>query len=395
VKVLFIHNKYKQYGGEDVVVELETSILAENGHEVRTIFFDNDTINKPISKFRIAINSFYSFASARSIAKAIKDFKPDIIHIHNLFFIASPSILYVASKHKIPVVLTLHNYRLICANSLLLRNDNVCELCVHKTFPLAGIRYKCYRNSVIESALVTAITGFHKLSGTWKNKVTAFITLNEFSRSKLLYSSLNIPAEKMITKPNFVPDPGEGNQQREDFFLFAGRIVKEKGVHILLKSFAAMPEQKIVIAGDGPEKVSLEKEFATYQNICFIGQMNKMQVRDHMRRCKALICPSIWYEGAPLTIIEAFATGTPVIASRLGSMNESISDGYNGLHFIAGDPDDLKHKIDLFIKETETSKMFYKNARQTYLEKYHPDIHYKAIIDIYIKVMAEKNEKQA
>ena len=292
-------------------------------------------------------------------------------------------------------MLTLHNYRLICANSLLLRNDQVCELCIHKKFPLAGIRYKCYRSSISQSALVTTITGLHKLIGTWRNKVTAFITLNEFSRSKLLYSSLQIPAEKMITKPNFVPDPGEGNQQREDFFLFAGRIVREKGVHILLQSFVTMQEQKIVIVGDGPEKNVLEQQFKNYPNILFAGHVDKTQVREYMKRCKALICPSIWYEGAPLTIIEAFATGTPVIASKLGSMIESISDGHNGLHFIAGDSNDLTARIRIFIKETETSKMFYKNARQTYLEKYHPDIHYRAIIDIYKKVMAKKNEKQA
>ena len=125
-----------------------------------------------------------------------------------------------------------------------------------------------------------------------------------------------------------------------------------------------------------------------------MGQMDKLQVREFMKRCKAFVCPSIWYEVVPLTIIEAFATGTPVIASRLGAMAETVSDGYNGFHFTAGDPNDLRNKISYLIKETETSKMFYNNARQTYLEKYHPGIHYKAIIEIYKKVMA-KNEKPA
>ena len=287
--------------------------------------------------------------------------------------------------------MTLHNYRLICANALLLRNNQVCELCLHKKFPVSGIRYRCYRNSARESGLVTTITGIHKLIGTWKNKVAVFITLNEFSRSKLLYSSLKIPAEKMITKPNFVPDPGEGNEHREDFFLFAGRIVKEKGVLILARAFINMPEQKIVIIGDGPEKDLLEQEFQKYPNISFTGQLDKSQVKMYMKKCKAFICPSIWYEGAPLTIIEAFATGTPVIASRLGSMAESITDGFNGLHFTAGDANDLQNKVRIFLKETESNKMFYKNARQTYLEKYHPDIHYNAILNIYENAIANKN----
>jgi len=372
------------------VLESEISILTEKGHEVRTIFFDNNTIRDTVSKIRTAFKSIYNSSSANAVANIIKEFKPDIIHIHNLFFVASPSVFYVASKFKIPVVLTIHNYRLICSNALLFRNSEVCELCVKKKFPVSGIRYKCYRDSASASALVTTITGIHKLIGAWRKKVSVFITPTEFVRSKLLSSSLDIHPQKMITKSHYAPDPGEGNEQRENFFLFVGRIVKEKGVHILLQSFITMPGQKIVIAGDGPEKNTLESEFKSYQNIVFTGQVDKLQVREYMKKCRALICPSIWYEVVPLTIIEAFAAGTPVIASGLGAMAESVSDGYNGLHFTAGDPLDLKNKIDLFIKETETSKMFYKNARQTYLEKYHPDIHYNAIIDLYKKVMAEK-----
>ena len=388
MKILFIHNRYKQFGGEDVAVELETSILSENGHEVRTVFFDNSPIDGFGSKIKNAFNSIHNFSSARKVAGIIREFGPQIIHIHNLFFIASPAVLYAAKKNKIPVVMTLHNYRLICANALLLRNNQVCELCIHKKLPLAGIRYKCYRNSASESALVTTITGVHKLIGTWKNKVAAFITLNEFSRSKLLYSSLNIAPEKMITKPNFVPDPGEGKEQREDFFLFAGRIVKEKGVHILTEAFADMPQQKIIIIGDGPEKRTLEQKFKNHANISFTGQLDKLQVKEYMKRCKAFICPSIWYEGAPLTIIEAFATGTPVIASRLGAMAESITDGFNGLHFTAGDANDLRNKIGILLRETVDNKMFYKNARQTYLEKYHPEMHYDAILKIYKNAIA-------
>lgn len=389
MKILFIHNRYKQFGGEDVAVELEASILVKKGHEVTTIFFDNKPIQGFFSKIGAALGSVYSFSSAKQVSKNIAKFKPDIIHIHNLFFIASPSILYAASKHNIPVVLTLHNYRLICANALLMRNGEVCELCTQKKFPFSGIRYKCYRNSSVGSAVVISITGIHKFLNTWKNKISTYITLNEFSRSKLLHSSLDIPESKMITKPNFVPDPGEGNMQRENFFLFAGRIVKEKGVHVLAKAFAAMPENKIIIIGEGPELKTLQSEFRENANIIFTGQMEKQKVNDYMKRCKAFICPSIWYEGAPLTIIEAFATGTPVIASRLGSMAESITDGFNGLHFTAGNADDLGKKISLFIKETESNNMFYKNARQTYLEKYQEEIHYNAILKIYQNSIVE------
>ena len=383
MKILFIHNRYKQYGGEDVAVELETSILKERGHEVKTIFFDNAPIEGLFPKITAGFQSIYNSSSASKVSKAIREFKPEIIHIHNLFFIASPSVIYAAHKHRIPVVLTLHNYRLICANALLLRNGQVCELCTQKTFPFAGIRYKCYRNSATESALVTSITGIHKILNTWKNKIHTYVALTEFSRLKILHSSLHIPENKIITKPNFIPDPGEGRIQREEFFLFVGRIVKEKGVHILAKAFAQMPENKVLVIGDGPERITLQEEFKEYPNIHFIGYMEKTKIVEYIKRCKALICPSIWYEGAPLTILEAFATGTPVIASRLGSMIESITDGFNGLHFTAGDAEDLSRTVMLFLKETETNPMFYKNARQTYLQKYHEKIHYDAILKIY------------
>ena len=383
MKILIIHNKYKQFGGEDVAVESESSILIKNKHEVEILYFDNSPIDSHLSRIGSALGAIYNFSSARKVSKMIRQFRPDIIHIHNLFFIASPSVIYAAHKYKVPVILTLHNYRLICANALLLRNNQICELCTQKKFPVSGIRYKCYRDSAIESALVTGITGIHKLFKTWQNKIHTYITLNEFSRSKLLHSSLNISPGRMITKPNFVPDPGEGNVERENFFLFAGRIVKEKGVHVLLKAFANMPEHTIIIIGDGPEKGLLQEGFRTYPNIFFKGQMEKEMVTGYMKRCRAFICPSIWYEGAPLTIIEAFATGTPVIASRLGSMAESITDGFNGLHVTAGDADDLCAKIRSLVQETENNSMLYKNARQTYLEKYHADIHYNAILKIY------------
>ncbi len=377
-----------QAGGEDVAVELESRLLKEKGHDVQVLAFDNSSIRGLFPKIKSALNSFYNFSSAKKLAFVIRQFQPDIIHVHNIFFVASASVLFVARRHRIPVVLTLHNYRLICANALLLRNNKVCELCVQKKFPLAGIRYRCYRNSMTQSALVTGITGIHKLLHTWKNKVTVFIALNEFSRMKLLHSSLRLPENKMVTKPNFIPDCGEGRLPRENFFLFAGRFVNEKGIHVLLKAFACMPENKIIICGDGPEKKFLEQLYSACTNIVFTGQEEKTRVQELMKLCKAFICPSIWYEGAPLTIIEAFAAGTPVIASRLGSMAESIQDGFNGLHFTAGDAEDLQNKVKLLLQLTEASDQLYKNARQTYLDKYHPDVHYYSIMKIYQTALA-------
>jgi glycosyltransferase involved in cell wall biosynthesis len=369
-------------------VEQESRLLLEKGHEVQIMIFDNKVIQGFFPKIKAAFQGIYSFGSARKVARILKQFRPDVIHIHNLFFIASPSVLFIASRYRIPVVLTIHNYRLICSNAHLLRNNQVCELCVQKKFPIYGIRYKCYRNSAAETAFVTAITGTHKLLNTWKKKIAVYIALNEFSKFKLLNSSLQISEKKIVTKPNFILDPGEEDRPREDFFLFVGRIVKEKGIHVLLEAFAGMPGNKLVVIGDGSEKESLRNQYRPYDNIYFSGHAGKHVVLETMRRCKAFICPSLWYEGSPLTIIEAFATGTPVIASKLGSMAESIKDGYNGFHFIAGDVKDLKEKVEYFTKQISQSPDLYKNARQTYKDKYHPDIHYKSVINIYNNVVS-------
>ena len=390
MKILFIHNKYKQYGGEDAALELEASLLKEKGHHVQVLLFDNKEIIGFFSKIKIGRGAFYNINSAKKLEKVISQFKPDVLHIHNMFFVASPSLVFVAHRHKIPVILTLHNYRLICANATLLRNNEICELCIHKKLPLEGILHKCYRNSAIESALVTSITGVHKIINTWKNKITTYITLNDFSRSKLLNSSLQIPASKMIVKSNFVNDFGEGIHPRENFFLFAGRISKEKGVYVLTKAFADMPQYKIIILGSGPEMNALKEKYKSFANIIFKGQVKQKEVREYLKHCKALICPSVWHEGTSLTIMEAFAAGTPVIASRSIKTLVPINDGFNGFHFTPGDPCDLQKKIRLFEIEAAKSKLIYMNARQVYLEHYHPDIHYNAILKIYQKAIEAK-----
>jgi len=371
MRILFIHNRYQQKGGEDVAVELESELLKEKGHEVRVLYFENDHIN-PLR----AIGNSKSYRRGR---EEITNFKPDIVHVHNLFFEATPSVLRAFAVKNIPVVMTVHNYRLICANALLLRNNRPCELCVPHRFPSYGVRFKCYRHSMAASAMVVAITGTHKVKGTWKNMVDRYIFLTDFAKSRFIGSSLKVGSEKMTVKPNFVNDVGIGGE-REDFFLFVGRLSEEKGIETLVE---VAKHFRILIIGEGPYFIADDSGF--------LGKLNREEVLDYMKRCKALIFPSIWYEGLPFTILEAFATGTPVIASKLGSMAEMIQDGHNGFHFEAGNADDLREKLHLFDRLTpEERNQLSANARATYLEKYHPDIHYERIISIYEEVRNEK-----
>lgn len=387
MRILFIHNRYQYRGGEDTTLEMESALLLSRGHEVKILEFNNDQLSSSVSKIKGGLQAFYNGQSASIVEREILNYKPDIIHIHNLFFTASPSVLYKAKQMRTPVVMTVQNYRLICANALLLRDQQVCELCINKVFPLAGIRYKCYRSSYVESALVTAITGTHKLLSSWNKKVDTYIVPSEFLKTKLKGSSLKLPESKIAVKPNFIKDIPALNTNREDFFLFIGRLSPEKGITTLLQCFAATPSLKLVIAGDGPDKNMVQAYAKNAPNITFLGQQPKEQVLELMKKCRALLFPSIWYEGLPLTIIEAFATGTPVIASNLGAMTEMIQDEYNGFYFNPGNTDELRKKIIHLADNIGKYDHLYRNARTTYLEKYHPDVHYTSIMKVYQMAM--------
>lgn len=394
MKVLFIHNQYRQHGGEDVALDLESALLKERGHDVHTVLFSNDAPSGMGGALRSGMNAVYNRKSARKVQQAIREFKPDIIHVHNWFFTASPSVFYAASKEGVPVIMTIHNYRFVCVNALLLRDNHPCELCVNKTFAVPGIRYKCYRNSASQSALVAAITGIHKTLHTWQRKVNNYIVLTPFAKSRLAGSSFKVDPERMIIKPNFIPDPGQGPLPREDFFLYAGRLSVAKGVYDLMQAFTGMPALKLVVIGEGEEKDSLLHQYANAGNITFAGKRSREELIGMMKKCRAVIFPSIWYEGLPFIILEAFATGTPVIASRLGSMQELITHGYNGFHFTPGNVEELRTAIRAAAAGKEMEQM-HQNARKTYLEKYHPDIHYRSILSIYETTIANSRSSNA
>ena len=392
MRILFIHNQYQQAGGEDIAVKLEFDLLKEKGHEAKVILFQNRNPSGFFNRLKMAVKSIYSSSSSNRVKREIREFKPDLIHVHNLFFDASPAVLFAARQMKVPVILTLHNYRLICANALLLRNGKPCELCIDKTFPLSGIRYRCYRSSMSASALVTTITGTHKVLGTWQQKINRFIVLTEFAKSRFMGSSLRVEQDKLFVKPNFLPDPGAGKHDREDYFLFVGRLSVEKGINTLLESFSGKSLQRLVVVGDGPDRESTEARFLDNVRIIFKGWVDKEEVLRYMKRCKALIFPSVWYEGLPFVLVEALATGTPVFASKLGSMEELITHGYNGFHFEAGNSQDLHRKIELFLQLDEKERsQIYDNARATYLKTYHPEIHYQTVLSLYEKVIDEKS----
>jgi glycosyltransferase involved in cell wall biosynthesis len=381
MRILFIHNRYSQRGGEDTAIEMETSLLLQRGHDVKIIFFDNPAETDGLIRKMITFkNAIHNSKSAAILDRAIREFHPDIIHVHNLFFVASPAVLKEAARHRIPVIYTVHNFRLICSNALLLRNNKPCEICVQKKLPLAGIRFACYRKSAIASTMVTLATGLPKLRNDWRKWVSHYVVLTDFAREKLLNSSLGATPEQLVVKPNFIHDRGMGSSQREPYFLYVGRLSEEKGISFLMEAFRRMPDKKLLIVGDGPEKALLSDTYKTAGNIEFVGNRGHDEVVEIMKKSQALIFPSIWYEGLPYVILESFSTGTPVIASRLGSMTSLIQENYNGLFFKPGDVQDIQRAILDFV---ERKMPLYQQSRDTYLNFYNPEIHYKSIIEIY------------
>lgn len=381
MKILIVHNKYQQQGGEDGVFEAETDLLLSHGHSVQQLVFDNRRIETGLDRFLSGLRIFYNPASARKTQECIRAFKPDVIHVHNFVPLASPAVFFVAKRNKIPVVATLHNYRLICPSATLFYDHRIYEKSVHSIFPVDAILKGVYRNSKFQTAGLVAMNAFHNLAGTWRKKIDKFIVLTEFARNKFEDSSLRVDADQFAVKPNFVADPGLGEDRRDDYFLFVGRLSDEKGIDTLLEA-SRLGEFRLTIIGDGPLRNKVEEAAGENTNIEYLGFQKKAVIFNLLKRCKALIFPSVWYEGFGLTIIEAFATGTPVIGSRIGVVPEIITDNFDGLLFTPGDARDLILKIDLMKNPIFAGQMF-GNSRKTYLSRFTPEKNYTILLEIY------------
>jgi glycosyltransferase involved in cell wall biosynthesis len=390
MKILLIHNKYKQPGGEDNVFKTESEMLEANGHQVDSILFDNAEIKTLWDKCINGLKSLYNPTSAKIVANKIESFKPDVIHVHNFVPLVSPSVFFVANRYGVPVVLTLHNFRMICPSATLFHRNTIYERSLRSFFPWDAVCKGVYRDSVLETGILALTIGLHHMLGTWKNRVDFYIALTSFSKSKFADAKMGLPKDKILVKPNSVGDCGMGHEIRRDHFLFVGRLVEEKGLRTLLQA-AMISKFRLIIIGDGPMREEVVEYTRINPNVVYLGSQNKATVVSHMKACKALIFPSLWYEGLPLTILEAFSAGTPVIASGHGSMKEVIQDKVNGMLFEPGREPDLVRCIDAINNETVDSTMLSQKARETYLRYYTPERNYGMLLTIYNKSIAMKH----
>ncbi|WP_276371995.1 glycosyltransferase family 4 protein [Chryseolinea sp. H1M3-3] len=390
MKILMIHNKYQFQGGEDSVFQIESDMLSKHGHKVEQLIFDNKEIKGAFEKFLLVLRGIYNSQSAKELEKVIARFSPDIIHVHNFFPLASPSIFYVAKRKHIPVVVTLHNFRLICPTAVLYFHGKIYEKNIHSIIPWDGILKGVYRNSRLQTAGLAVITTFHNLIGTWRNKVNKFIVLTEFAQKKFKDSILRVSEDQFAVKPNFVEDNGYAQKAREDFFLIVGRLSEEKGILTILESLN-LGTFKLVIIGDGPLKDQVQSAIRAKPNVTYLGFQQKPVIMDYLKRCRALLFPSVCYEGFSMTLLEAFSAGTPVIASKLGSMAEIVQDHENGLHFEPGNPQDMVDKINLINEDPDLAQKLSQNARKTYMDLYTPEKNYTILLDIYTQLLLRKN----
>lgn len=334
-----VHNAYQQYGGEDRVVECEIALLRSAGHDVREVIVSNSSIRSLEDKARVFFKSAFDKNRSEWMGELVRAYEADIVHVHNFFPLLTPAVHAGAKAAGAAVVQTLHNYRLLCANALFLRGGNICEKCLQGS-NVWSVVHRCYRDSVASSLAVARMQTRARVSGSWDNDVHRFIALTEFARQKFIAGGIR--ADRIVVKPNFAKASVTSIAARAGA-LYVGRLSSEKGVQLLVDAWRGLPNLALTVVGDGPDRERLEA--LAPPNVRFIGQVSTERVRVLMSQAAMLLVPSVWYEGFPMTIVEAYAAGLPVFASRIGSLAEVVLDHETGRLFEPGSSDSIRATV--------------------------------------------------
>jgi glycosyltransferase involved in cell wall biosynthesis len=384
MKILMLHNRYLIPGGEDQVTAAETALLRAYGHEVELLEEDNRRVEE-LGRARLALRTVWSQEAYHRIYEKLRG-GFDILHVQNFFPLWSPSVYYAASRNNVPVVQTLHNYRLMCVNSLLFRDQHLCEECMGHFLPWRGVLHACYRNSRAASAVVAGMVGSHKLAGTWHKRVTAYIAVSEFTREK--YIAGGFPQEKIVVKPNFLhptPEPGQGGG---GYALYVGRLSHEKGIAAMLEAWkSASHPMSLRIVGEGPLADLVIAAGRACPKIEYLGGKLLPEVLDLMRSAEFLVFPSEWYETMGRTIMEAFAVGTPVVASKIGPPAKMVVSGETGFHFQPGNVTELREWVEWCSQNPEHLRALRRKAREAFEAKYTGAANAEMLTAIYRKAV--------
>jgi glycosyltransferase involved in cell wall biosynthesis len=351
MRVLLLHSRYLSgaASGENQVVADEARLLRDAGHEV-WVHAPTTTAAAMVDRLRAGGSAVWSASAARAVARAVRRRGVDVVHVHNLFPNLSPAVLRAAASAGAAVIVTLHNYRLMCLPANLLRNGRVCELCVGR-LPWRGVVFGCYRESVLGSAAIAGSLVLHRAIGSF-NAVTRFLAVSDFVKSK--YVEAGVPAERISVKPNFTW-PVSRRKGPGDYFLFVGRLSSEKGLMTLLDAWRERAPGMLIVAGDGPLANELRREAPP--NVEFLGSVPHAEVPSLLASARALVVPSRCYEAAPKAIIEAFAAGVPVIASRIGGLEGIVQDGTCGVHVASDRPTAWLTATERLLDDRESERL--------------------------------------
>lgn len=381
-KVLLVHNYYQIPGGEDMVVANEKKMLEENGHQVIVYSRHNSELKEMhiLRKLLLPITTIFNPRTYREIRRIIRKNKIDIVHVHNTLNLISPAVYYAALICKVPVVQTIHNFRLLCPGASFYRDGHICEECIKFGLSCA-VKHNCYRGSKIQTLGCVISMLIHRLMKIY-GKIN-YICLTEFNKEKLL-NLKQISRERVFVKPNFVDATGESlpAEQRKNQLVFAGRLDKLKGIDVLLKTWKQMGKDvpKLIVCGTGPMEEWCKNFIAQNRiNVEMKGFVKNSEVRELLATSKALIMPTQWFEGFPMSIVEAFSVGTPVLCSNLGNLDSMVINGVNGWKFDSLSENELK----VALRHVEEDASLYFTTIQVYNAKYTKQINYNMLCNIY------------
>jgi glycosyltransferase involved in cell wall biosynthesis len=384
-----VHNAYRYRGGEEQAVDNDRALLESRGHHVDLYMRGYDDIAK-VGSANAAIQALWSARTYLEVRRLIRKRRPDVVHVHNIFPLISASVYSAAHAEGVPVVQTLHNYRLVCPASTLLRDGRPCELCVGHA-PWRAVRYRCYRDSRAQSFALSSLLTVHRVIGTWKREVDAYIALTNFGREIFVRGGL--PAERIFVRHNAIETPTVSVREPSGRAIYLGRLSPEKGVRVLLEAWRSLPEVPLDIIGDGPLRDEVAAAVATPElaHVRLVGPLAHDEALARLKRARMLVFPSICYEGFAFAIVEALACGLPVVASRLGAQAEVVNHGVSGLLFSAGDPKALRDTVTRLASSPELGARLSDGARREFRERFSSDTSYGVLMDIYARVIDRKH----
>jgi glycosyltransferase involved in cell wall biosynthesis len=397
MRILLAHDYYRSSApsGEDAVFRNERALLEKYGVEVIPFERFNDDIDDSslTKRLRLGLEGAWSNRTYEELSDVIRRTRPHLAHFHNTFPLLSPSAYAACQDNAVPVVQTLHNYRLICAGALLTRDGHPCEDCVGTSL-LPALRYRCYRGSLPATGAVVWMLASNRARGAYRTLVNRYIALTRFAAGRLMAGGL--PENRMEVKPNFLPNAPEMGLGDGNYAVFVGRLSEEKGLRTLLEAWRHVDGFPLKIMGDGPLRHELEGQARRDGlSVEFLGFRPRENVLQMVGGADVQVVPSECYEGFPMVVLEAYACGTPILASRIGSLDEIVLEGETGMKFEPGNPDDLVKKLNLLRSDSSRLHAMRLTARALFEENYTADRNYHRLLEIYRRARVDFDETTA